>query len=467
MESIEPNNFENQVKIKMDELKIQPTESAWLNIEKRISNKGKQRKIVFVLFLLVLFLLTGGYWLFNSGKGLKTIADNQLGHVIKENTQKVKGEYKDSTLVQPVISDEQSTTKIDSKVKEGKVDVAEKIVKFKKPKDSKNLNSAPFKLSKNNMIASEVESKPLPSAEVIVHNKKSNDSADDQKKTLAKNDFEITTKLEKYSPDKIDQDTLKNKVASEKVRVKPDSVFANNKNQSPIIKNEFSKWQMGFTFSGGTSLIGNDPFGLNKNSQSSLYPMYSGPGTGTISYNIPSKIRNSVAFIGGVFIEKNVSQKIQLSFGINYKYFSTLSKTGAKIDSNLTAYYNAPASYRNYRNSFHFLEVPVALKLLLNNNRSLPLYWQVGMSVSQLINSNALQFKTGPGTYYIDNSLFNKTQLGLSTGLSMTLFPKQKYPVNIGPSVYYSVSRISHDGLYKQKHFSYVGISAEILLGNK
>ena len=467
MESIEPNNFENQVKIKMDELKIQPTESAWLNIEKRISNKGKQRKIVFILFLLVLFLLTGGYWLFNSGKSLKTIANNPLEHVIKENPQKVKGENKDATLVQPVISDEQSITKVDSKVKEREVDVAEKIIKFKKPKDSKNLNNAPFKFSNKNKIALEIESKVIPSAEVSIDKEKSRDSADGQKKTLAKNDFEIGNELEKYSPEKTGQDTVKNNAEKEKIVNKPESVLANSKMKSPVIKNQKNRWQPGITFSGGISSIGNDPFGMNKNSQSFSPPIYSGSGTGTISYPDPSKIRSSIAFIGGVFIEKNLSQKLHLSVGINYKYFSTLNKTGFKIDSVQTAYYVGPTGSRNYRNSFNFLEVPVTLKLLLNKNKSLPLYWNAGISISQLISSNALQFKANPGLYYIDNSLFNKTQLGFSTGLSTTLFSSQKFPVNIGPYIYYGVSDIGHEGLYKKKHFSYIGISADILLRNK
>ena len=466
MESIEPNNFERQVKNKMDELKIRPAESAWLNIEKRISNKGKQRKILFILFFLALFILTGGYWLFNSGKGLKTIAKNQLEHVSRVDDQKVKVENKDSTIAQSVISDKQSITKIESKVPERKVGFAEKIVKFKKPKDSKNLNSVPFKLSNSNIIDSEVESKLLPSAEVITHNEKHRDSADDQKKTLAKNDFEISTQLEKFSSEKIGQDTLENKVEPEKAMVKPDSVLANNKSQSHIIKNKISKWQVGFTFSGGTSLIGNNPFGLKNNYQSFLYPMYSGPGTGTISYSTLSKLKSSVAFIGGVFIEKNISRKAIVSFGINYKYFSALNKTSDSVGSGQTVYYAGPVS-RNYRNSFHFLEVPVDLKVLLNNNKLLPLHWQVGMSVSQLIRSNALQFKANPRVYYIDNSLFNKTQLGFSTGLSMTLFSKQKNPLNIGPYIYYGVSGIAQEGLYKKKHFSYMGISAEILFRKK
>jgi hypothetical protein len=59
--------------------------------------------------------------------------------------------------------------------------------------------------------------------------------------------------------------------------------------------------------------------------------------------------------------------------------------------------------------------------------------------------------------------MLNKTQLGLSTGISATLFSKQKVPVIIGPYFYYSASRLAGKGLYKNKHFSFMGLRTEIL----
>jgi hypothetical protein len=103
----------------------------------------------------------------------------------------------------------------------------------------------------------------------------------------------------------------------------------------------------------------------------------------------------------------------------------------------------------------------------LNDSKALPLYWQAGINISQLISSNALQFQSSPGLYYKDNSLFNKTQFGLITAISATLFSKQKVPLTIGPYFYYSISRLADKGLYGKKHFNFIGIRTELLFPKK
>jgi hypothetical protein len=56
----------------------------------------------------------------------------------------------------------------------------------------------------------------------------------------------------------------------------------------------------------------------------------------------------------------------------------------------------------------------------------LPLFWEGGVTISRLLNSNALQFDPSSGNYYNDNSAINKTQLGLNTSISISLFSKHK-----------------------------------------
>jgi hypothetical protein len=120
-----------------------------------------------------------------------------------------------------------------------------------------------------------------------------------------------------------------------------------------------------------------------------------------------------------------------------------------------------------YRNNFHYLEVPVSIKIQINKNKKLPFFWNAGVNISQLISSNALQFKSNAGIYYNDNSMFNKTQLGLHTGLFLTLFSQQKAPFTFGPYFYYSATSLSGKGLYDGKHFSFIGIRTEILFRKK
>ena len=113
-------------------------------------------------------------------------------------------------------------------------------------------------------------------------------------------------------------------------------------------------------------------------------------------------------------IQKDILNKSKLSVGLNYKYFSTTNKVGSKINSAQANYYAAYSPVnpsKNFHNKFHFLEVPVTFGLRLNPNKSLPLYWNAGISISQLISINALQFRSDRGIYYEDNSFFNKTTI--------------------------------------------------------
>ena len=180
-------------------------------------------------------------------------------------------------------------------------------------------------------------------------------------------------------------------------------------------------------------------------------------------------MRSSVAFIAGFFIEKNVSVNHKISIGINYKYFSTLNKVGYKIDSAQTAYnFSTTATAAgDHRNEFNYLDLPVTLTFRISKANAFPLFWHAGISISELIYSNALQFKSVPGIYYIDNSFFNKTQIGFNTGLSTTLFSGQRTSLQIGPYFYYSASRLTDKGMYNKKHFSYVGISTQLVFDKK
>jgi hypothetical protein len=100
-------------------------------------------------------------------------------------------------------------------------------------------------------------------------------------------------------------------------------------------------------------------------------------------------------------------------------------------------------------------------------NKKIPLFWNAGISVSELVSSNALQFNNTTGLYYKDNSLFNKTQIGVSTGLDIRLTTKQKRAVSIGPYLYYNITRISNESLYQDRHFNFVGLRSIIILGKK
>jgi hypothetical protein len=461
MAIMEQNNFEKNVQQKLDELKIAPSDSVWTNVEKRIGKKDKDRKLVFILFFLILFLLTGGYFLFNSTKN-----NGQQKHELSEIKKDSKATNNDnSSLIKTSTAKNQTSRTPDfTNGSEEKIKTTSIKIQNKREVPKKKLRVT---------IIETAERKQM----VFLSN-------NENQKKENENKLNIDTSS---NPIKGENETLIQKENIERT----DSVLdkkiiskdSSENNIPAIAKKELKKssekkkdhWKFGVTLSGGTSIISKSQL---KNPALFFVTdpgQYNAGGIPSPYYYTPSEIRNSSAFMAGIFVEKNISPKKKISIGISYKYFSFLNKVGNRIDS----LYSLPQSYsslnyvyssvnlKTYRNNFHFLEVPVSIKFQLNNNSNLPIFWNAGINISQLISTNALQFKSNAGFYYRDNSFFNKTQFGLSTGFSATLFAKGQRPFNVGPYFYYSATTLANKGLYNKKHFAFIGLKTEILFHKK
>ncbi|MEO6218902.1 MAG: hypothetical protein ABIO81_00635, partial [Ginsengibacter sp.] len=81
---MEENKFEKQVRQKMDELKLNPSDSVWEHVKGHIE-KRKDRKWGLLIFLLLFITaLTGGYWFLNSPDH----AGSKNKEAINTNTEK-------------------------------------------------------------------------------------------------------------------------------------------------------------------------------------------------------------------------------------------------------------------------------------------------------------------------------------------------------------------------------------------
>ena len=458
MAVMEQNNFEKNIQQKLDDLKMIPSDSAWINIERRIGKKHKDRKVIFILFFLILFLLSGGYWLLNLSEN--NVQQNQpAGKVVKKNSNLSAIIKNDSLLNTPAISSGiylQKADLVDTTAEKSKTSPT---VQSEIPKDKNGIgriNQNQKELSRDE-IAFESKEKKLP-----------DESTSIERLNTVESEIENADLNNKNFQNKISLDSLSNQLEPEKI--KREMVFKKDSSAKKHPENrQKNHWVLGITFSGGKSMMVHNPLALN-NSSSDYFQSSPNSGVGSGSGGnpsfTPSEIKNSFAFIGGAFIEKNISAKSKISVGISYKYFSSTNKVGSQSSTRLNQY-SAANTINSYRNHFHYVELPVSIKFQLNNSKTLPLYWQAGINISRLISSNALQFQSSPGLYFNDNSMFNRTQLGLSTGISAVLFLKQKIPVTIGPYFYYSASKLADKGLYQNKHFRFIGLRTEILFQKK
>ena len=439
---MEENRFEKQVQQKMDELKIQPSEDVWQHVQRRIEKKKDNKKTIFFFFLLVGFIF-GVYFLWNAGQNsisqnnyiTKRTADSVLmkKNTIQKNNHKniLPSANKNSDSIKNVIV---YRNQIDKKKDIIKTKInREKIIQSYKPLQdvrvssniiSKEPESTFFlrkKIQKNyagNITAqinnSIVDQVPLSDSNVSAMNY---DSA---------NSFDTVTLL-KNTPVASD---LKKKDTSQKFT----SIV---KAQKIVNKN---KWKPGILFSPGISSANTTFAGFNNASSSFSVPTANNPGTISARYNL--KTTSSFGFIVGAFAEKNISAKKKFNIGINYKSFAIANKV---IGS-------PPQGYSNKNLSkFNFVEIPLSLKIQFNNSKKIPLFWQAGLVLSELVSKKVQVNSTG--------------NLGFSTALSISLFAQQKIPILIGPYFYDDASKIATEGLYNKKHFSLIGLRTEIIFG--
>ncbi|HEV2831177.1 MAG TPA: hypothetical protein VGW31_04290, partial [Hanamia sp.] len=315
---MEQNNFEKIIQQKLDELKMNPSDFAWTNIEKRIGKKHKDRKVIFILFFLILFLLSGGYWLLNFSKNNQQ--QNQLVNKdVKKNSNLSSIIKNDSSLNSSLISSVITPQKAD-----------EVSVTAKKSKASPK---AQFTISKDENDIDRINQNPKKMLPDESTNKERINNVENE---IANADLKDTN-----FQNKISGDSLSNKLKPEEI--KKEIVL---KNDSSVKKypehRQRSNWVLGITFSVGKSMMVHDPLGFDKSSsdyfQSSPNSGVGSGSGGNPSSFTPSEMKNSFAFIAGAFIEKNISVKSKLAVGISYKYFSSTNKVGSQSSTRLNQY---------------------------------------------------------------------------------------------------------------------------------
>jgi hypothetical protein len=192
----------------------------------------------------------------------------------------------------------------------------------------------------------------------------------------------------------------------------------------------------------------------------------------------PSAIEKGFSFSAGAFFEKNVSKRLSISTGLQYTYYTNSIRVGSRVDSftavqnvsgplSVNQYYRSAAASRTYQytNRYHFIDLPVMLHIQLNRGNHLPILWNGGLSLSYLISTSALHFDSRTGVYYKDNSLFNKLQANLSTGVSFSFFNRSALPLQLGPELRYGLTNLLQKQVSQTRHLLYFGLNTRVYFG--
>jgi hypothetical protein len=171
-------------------------------------------------------------------------------------------------------------------------------------------------------------------------------------------------------------------------------------------------------------------------------------------------------------VKKKLGKRSVFSTGLQYNFYSTEMLVGQNMLRDTTAaptlrvqqfYANSGASFSEYSNRFHFISLPLAFDFQVI--KKLPLDFHIGLSVQQLLKTNALLYSASSQIYYNDNSAFNKTHIFSEVGFMYSFFLKKKGVFQLGPELNYDHSKMGKEN-FKQHLFSY-GLTTQFVFGSR
>ena len=185
----------------------------------------------------------------------------------------------------------------------------------------------------------------------------------------------------------------------------------------------------------------------------------------------PSPQKKAGSFLFGLLAKKQLSKRSFLTTGLRYNFYSTSMKVGQNVNRDTMVeanksvrgfYTNSGSNFSDYHNNFHFISVPVALDFKLLNK--LPLDLHFGLSVQQLIATNALLYSAGSQVYYNDNEVFNKTYLFSEVGIEYSFTLAKGLSLRAGPRANYSLSKVIKAS---DRHLFSYGLATQLVFSGK
>ncbi len=481
------HKFEDNLHKKMVDLSLRPTEGVWNQVEVALRKDRKRRRLFFLLPLFLVIVLGSYWWIQQAGKPNVTIADK---NAIKEtstlptNSKAVTGEPGKAKQNQA------NDTKRKTPDNNQRVVISPGSPLATSPKN--NLTSSETvnretglrkekKSGTRNQLSVAVSSEPVRKKNKKdgqadrITNPPGNRSITESAEVITTKEVEIVSDKLKSNRNKKVEEAENSSIVVEKkdslveVRTPPktDSISGIEKIQFRKIQSPGKfKWQWGITADAGIARVVQG--GLINAFEKSLVmdaAVYNGSvqTPGSSGYIKPAFINAGFNWSSGFFMQRKLGDRIQLSAGLQYNYFSTHNSIGSRIDSTRIINNGTSNSLRvegyyrngtdgNYTSNYHFLELPITLHVQLTKTKRTPFYWNSGLSIGRLLSTNALHYDGSTGFYYKDDNLFRRTQLAFHTGLSMKFFARSQYPLEMGPQFHYKLSNLLHSNNNDQRH---------------
>ena len=266
--------------------------------------------------------------------------------------------------------------------------------------------------------------------------------------------------------------------------------FPEKKSGKILLPTPARPWTAGFAAGVGISSLNQGL--LDKSSvTSAAYTNYASAVTG-VPQTYVSNTQPDLSFWAGVLLQKNLRKDLSLSLGLNLHYYSSKIKTGKMVNSDVNGLQNSPSppssansfvlgntvlaasgraypyyspgNNETYTNRYYFLELPASISWQVGHIKSMPLFWEGGMSLSYLVSSNSLYYNPKSGVFYKDGSGIPRTQANIFTGFMVGL-PFHGLRIQAGPQVQYGFTNLLNSQGAGSQHLLYGGIKLVFLPG--
>ena len=480
---MQENNFEKKVQQTMDGLALSPSGEVWKKIQVEIEKKRDKKRRWFIFILFFICLAAGGsIWILqyskntvsknevsnnnapiNDATALSKALPEEIGVNNKPNTpfetkRLIHQKELDKNQVANNITDKPiaSTTPANKRFTPDEISNTGNTEAIYKQKKISRKTTAKTTMQIAEAEVGEVSLVALPtglSKEVALFSLLEMERLRDITPSIANSNV-----LYNGLPLLTEKTGMKNTIKTEKSE---NNNLKKHQNVSFLISFGIGKTATASNYLGATAnrIYYNNLSSVGNNNGSS--------GSGNSSSNIPSYIKPATGLFLGVSAAKPLTKKSSLSIGLQYQFTSTSIYVGQPIVASDGSKTFAVGNSNSYSNQYHFVQIPIELSSQLSHFKKHNLFLNAGVSLSQLLQTNALQFDNTAGRYFRSDDYFNKTIMGVSAGLSINLLKDNEAPLLLGPSFSYTLSSVAGKGLYDKSNYGFLGIRLQKVLKKK
>ena len=454
----------------MEELKFSPSPAVWKNLETELDKEKKRRRPIF-WFLLFAGIGVGGAMIYVSSNH-RQVTSSQF-----TRTATAIDPADHSTISQDRISTGKSNAVAlqegnpnDTHQSVKKISSANGLVAYKskaafrkpvKPFDGNRLNQRMHGGLSSDAAASVEKKDP-----VTTENDPISQTVTDSSDGTGSANPAIAKANEQLKADSANQILPQPLLALQKKDSSAAVVKTKKANTSKT-----KGWKIGLVFSPGvsaqqTALFTNASFNLKPVATVMAFAVPQSYSAAPYNPTVYS-FRPAFSWSAGINVRKTLSAHWDVSGGVNYHYSSTRVTASASAANIYNSALINAANYNkltDYRNSFHFIDIPVTAGYTLNKNSRLPVRIEGGLILSEFLSGQGLQYDNG--VYYGKYNTLNKTQLGASFGIQLGMVSGRN-TFEFGPQIQYGLTDLMRASGVSAQHLLFGGITLRVMRKTK